>query len=690
MSERFSMTVKQQLVRSYFQYQYRSFNNATAQMNRKNNTEVLRKVVIKTAQEIESNKVLPTHEALPSKSKRRRHWKKQYGHNINKIKKSMYDTFDTYLKEDLGQIKKYNHEFKKPSLDRIRFDFSKDNVTFTDFFIPGKLLSSITQYLKSETPTEYQKRFFAVARSFMSTVAQGDQGSGRSTALLMHAINLKRLFSRGSGINSLIIVRNKETVEYYKKLANDMLSNISTKNKSGDDSKKNANIIQGLYRSDETTEMNQNELLNTISTPHVLVTTPHRLLDLISSKGMGFLKIKNLSLIAVDDFETMAPSDFTENERQPPVVQLLDYVTKLQQLNSKYDLPNTQMIFNIGQNTGDFVEQIKQKEWINWNKFVSLATFCKAEELPYRNSVAKNVCVSPVLISPYSNKSGKKLKINLFDTTKIEFGDSMPEWLDKRISYGNLGEDDFMYVKQRNIKRSSMSNNLKKIEMEVFIFGLIKLMKKKDSPIGNKKVLLVHPDEISGYQIHELLKKSNKISKTFDVKTDLDFFITPTPIDEADPQILTVNTSALSSIPFKGLSDIVCLGIDTLKSVQNFASIAGRFRDSTGIIPQNQFGDFGERKSEPKSVPENNIIILLPELDFEYRERKFLERLLLCCGLVEQRPVIGVTESKYDESAYISQLVESDHSFELDKYEDEEETTSDPDFGYGVVEKIED
>ncbi|OUM54098.1 hypothetical protein BVG19_g3445 [[Candida] boidinii] len=684
------MTVKPQLVRSYFQYQHRSFSNVTAQMDRKNNTEVLKKVVVKSAQEIESNKALPSHEALPSKSKRRRHWKKQYGHNINRIKKSMYDTFDTYLKEDLGQIKKYNHEFKRPSLERIRFDFSKENVTFADFFKPGKLLSSITQYLKSETPTEYQKRFFAVTRSFLSTVAQGDQGSGRSTALLMHAINLKRPFSRGFGINSLIIVRNKETVEYYKKLADNMLSNISTKNKqTGDDAKKNANVIQGLYRADETTEAKQNDLLNTIPTPHVLVTTPHRLLDLISSKGMGFLKIKNLSMIAVDDFETMAPANFTESERQAPVVQLLDYVTKLQQLNSRYDLPNTQMVFNIGQNTGDFVEQIKQKEWINWNKFVSLATFCKAEELPYRNSVAKNVCVSPILISPYSNKIGKKLKINLFDATKIEFGDSMPEWLDKRVSYGNFGEDDYMYIKQRNIKRSTMSSNLKKIETEIFIFGLIKLMKKKDSPIGNKKFLLVHPDEISGFQIHELLEKSNKISKIFDVKADLDFFITPETIDKSDPQILTINTSALSSIPFKGLNEIVCLGIDTLKSVQNFASIAGRFRDSTGLISQNQFGDFGDNKSEPTSKPENNIIILLPELDFEYRERKFLEKLLLCCGLVDQRPVIGVTESKYDESAYISQLVESDHSFELDEYEDEDEETSDPDFGYGVVEKIE-
>ncbi|ODV85464.1 hypothetical protein CANARDRAFT_7577 [[Candida] arabinofermentans NRRL YB-2248] len=576
------------------------------------------------------------------------YWRKQYGKQINKVNRTLNQRLESHLKKNMGAIKSYNETYKKAPIDRVKIDLSKEDLKFGDYYKNDVLLRCLRSYLTSDTPTDFQKRLLSLTSSYLSTIAKGDQGSGRSLALIIHALFLKRSRRRGPGITSLLILRSNEAVIQYRKIINDIYLHLPESQRG-----ESAKLAQFLYRSDKDTEAQQQKTLAMFPTPHILVTTPNRLLDLLSSRGMDFVKVNSLPFIAVDDFDTMVDvNNFLGGKTEPPVVQLLNYVVKLQDYRRSHNEPHPQIIFTVSACTSDsLLEEIKEgTKWFDWNKFVPMGSFESAGELPYTNYIPSNVGLSTVLINPdLSNE--KTLKLTLTDMVKFEYGDDIRVWLDKlyRTSKGH----DAYYQRERKIKRASITKEVKKIELVVLVGGLVKLVMGKNSDLKGKKALIVHSDEVNGFNIQQFLFNTNIPSRIYNVNRDADFFTQPIT-EEENTQFLTINSSALSGLTFKGLDNIILLGMDSIKSAANFVSVGGRFRDAdSSPIDDSLYKDFGSVIKDSAEVPpEKRIFLLSSKFDFTHSERNFIERLCIRSGLIKQFGSVGSVETEFDKLSY--------------------------------------
>ncbi|QPG73879.1 hypothetical protein FOA43_001194 [Brettanomyces nanus] len=588
-----------------------------------------------------------------------RYWRRQYNKNLTKVEEGLDQKIADRFQLSLPKVESYNDELKKDPLQRLKVNPTSLRLTLSDLIPEMSLVKAVRSHLASDQPSEFQQRFWSLMTGNLSTIGKGDQGSGRTTAVIVSALALKRNPNRGQGINSLILVKSTDLVIQYERTIKEIISHL----KSAQGANSSQRVAQFLYRSDAEDELRQQTIVAHTPEPHILVSTPQRLLDLLSSRGMDFLKINNLSAIFVDDFDTMIDSDeYLESKKKAPIVQLLDYVMKLQDYRRQHNEPHPQLIFTVSNGTtSSLIEQIKEKtKWFDWARFAPLGTFDSDTNIPSRKAVPTNVAISSVLVRPYMSdkkKSAEKFKVKVYDMVPFEYGSDISNWLDKL--YRSLEGNDMVYRKQRNRKKNRMSKDVKKLALDVLVGGFVKLTKKKGcSWLKQEKILMVYSDEIADSYIKKLLEKSHKAVRVFDAKEDADFFM-----KSEGPQILLVNTSALTGLTFKGLKNIVLLGIDTIKNLQGFVSAAGRLRGASrsGLVLEKYYTSFGE-PIRPDIDIQKRIFLVNSEFDFEDIERNFLERVLIKAGLVRQFSSVGVLEPDFDKKKYNAKFV-SDYGF---------------------------
>ncbi|VEU20259.1 DEKNAAC101218 [Brettanomyces naardenensis] len=584
------------------------------------------------------------------------YWRRQYNKSLKKARKGMDQKLQERFEYSLPKVESYNESHKLAPLQRLRVNPASSRLTLSQLISDRSLRQAIISYMNSSTPSAFQRRFWSLMTGYLSTIAKGDQGSGRSTAIAVSALALKRIRNRGPGINSLIVVKSTNMVLQYERMIKDILKALP-----GEHQWDNYEAVaQFQYRADDETELRQQSVLANTPEPHILVTTPQRMLDILSTRGMEFLKVNSLSAIFVDDFDSMVDGeDYLQTKKKTPVVQLLDYVVKLQDYRRQHNEPHPQIIFTVSNTcTNSLLEQVREgTEWFDWSKFAPLGTYDGDTDVPSRKGVPCNVAISSVFVDPYvGEKNQKKFKVKLYDMVPFEYGSNMSVWLDKL--YRSMEGNDYLYRKNRNTKKAAMSQEVKSGSLEVLVSGFIKLAKKKDcNNLKDEKILMVYPDEVSDKQLKDILEKSKKRVRVFDDEVDSDFFVRSSGEEEA--QILMINASSLTGLTFKGLKNVVLLGIDTIKNVQGLVNIAGRFRDDSGLILERLFPPFSESSS---SSIQNRIYLLNSKLDFEDLERNFLERTLIKAGLVNQFSSVGVIEPDFDKESYEGKFT-SDYGF---------------------------
>ena len=590
-----------------------------------------------------------------------KYWKNKFRKSYRKVEKGLISPLDEYVSNNIEIIESYNKKYKKSVEERIKVDFKKE-LHWSDVIPNYSLRNAILRYLASQNNkniklTSFQKRFFALMSGFASTVAKGPAGSGKSFALLISALSNRRSHTRGKGINSLILVRSNLLVRQYEQLTNDIIANMDGKQKV------NAKLVsQFLYRGTPEEEMKQDDDLTDYQTPHILVTTPQRLLDVLSSRGMDFVKINSLSYIGVDDFTSMLDENqLLETQKKSPIVNLLDYVLKLQDYRRQHNDPHPQVILMVEESaTESLILQLKEyTKWIDWRKFAPIGKFGEEEDIPYYKYVANKSAVSTVLVYPRFSQDdlkeksvSKKFKVSLYDMKPFDYGSTPSMWLNKlyRESFGN----SLVYKKHRNSKWTSIPNDVKKGELEILCSGLGKLLKKKNIMqwIEDNRALVVHPDEVNSKQVVEILShKTGRKVKTFNISKDAESFKTRfSNKKEDDFQILVLNSSSLTGLTLPGLNTIFVLGIDSIKSESHLSTIMGRTRKSDGLVPEEEYTIFSEMhksRVDEKDLRARTFIItaMLPDSTIDPYDRNFLERAYLVNGLVNQVDAIGVHES---------------------------------------------
>lgn len=568
------------------------------------------------------------------------HWRKQFDSSLLEVEKGLNTKLEDRFKTELPKIESYNKDNKVDVLHRMKINPEDPRLDWSSFVNNESLLKAIAAYLQSSKPTDFQKRLLSLMTGHLSTIAKGDQGSGRSTALIVSMMNLSRNPFRGEGINSLILVKTTDLVLQYKRIIGKILGNNH-----------DYDIAQFLHRSSVDEESKQQEILGDHPTPRILVATLQRLLDLLATRGMDYLKINNLSALCVDDFDFMVDEiEYLSGARKAPIVQLLDYVIKLQDYKRSHNERHLQVIFTVSNTCKDtLIEQVKSEtKWFDWSRYISLGTYESSTDIPSRNSIASNVGIASVLVEPYiSEKNKKKFKVKLSDMIPFDYGTELTTWLDKL--YRSPRGTDYAYKKARNVKRSRMSKEVRDMALQIIVSGFLKLSKKKGcEPLRNEKILMVYPDEVSGQKVMKLLTKSKKSVKLYNPAEDATFFS-----DEENPnQILLANSSVLLGITFRGLKNVVLLGMDSIKDSREFVTIAGRLRgdSSTGLLSENLFPSFGDSNKDTEI--QSRIYLLNSKMDFEYMERNFLERLLIKSGLVKQFSPLGSQETDFNKIEY--------------------------------------
>jgi len=576
-------------------------------------------------------------------------WRKMYGEQLQAFNVDMKKLLDQKFEKEIPKVRSYNERHEIDALQRLKINpVTKDSLHFRDFISVGLLEKAISSYLHCQEPTQFQTRLLALMTGYLSTIAKGNQGSGRTLALIIAALNLKRSLRRGEGINTLILVKSTDNVIQYKNIIKGIISKMDIPS----NVEANFNTVaQFLYRSTDEEELDQQTILGEFPVPHILVSTPQRLLDLLSTRGMDFIKIKNLSAIFVDDFDHMIDSEtYIETKKQLPIVQLLSYVIKLQDYRRTHNEPHPQLVLTVSNLCSDQLKyQIREEtQWFDWDRYLDIGLFNGATDLPSRKSIATNVGVSCILVNPYvpdKSKSSNKFKVELFDMIPFHYGSHPEMWRNKlfRCSKGN----DALYKKMRNIKKSRMKKEVKVMSTKILISGFNKLIKKIEA-LRNGQILLVFPDDISDKVVLGLLNKSKVRAKVYESSEDSMFFFKEASKDQ--PNILLIHSGSLPSLTFKGLRSIVVLGLDTIKHCNDFVTLAGRLRSSSSsLVPDELYPPFGESS---KTSVECRLYILHEKPDFEFMERNFLERSLIKSGLVQQLSVVGVNESDFDQKLY--------------------------------------
>ncbi|TID28803.1 hypothetical protein CANINC_002322 [Pichia inconspicua] len=576
-----------------------------------------------------------------------KYWKSQFRKSYQKVEKGLSNSLEAYVMKNMDVIESFNKKHRKTVEQRIKVDLNK-TLKWKDVISNYSLRSAILKYLQIESSKEltpFQNRYFALMSAYSSTVAKGPCGCGKSFSLLVSALSLRRSSARGKGINSLIIVKSNALVHQYAHVTASILRNMSHG--------KNFNhkrVAQFLFRGTAEEEIQQEDDLTDVQYPHILITTPQRLLDILSSRGMDFVKINALSFVGVDDFNTMIDETFLfETPKKAPIVKLMDYVLKLQDYRRSHNDPHPQVVLLSDDSaTENLLSQIKEyTKWIDWKKFATIGKFGEEDDIPHYKFVGSKSAVSSVLIKPdFTNyKNQGELHVDLFDMHMSDYGETSKSWLDTlyRSTLGN----SMSYKKHRNIKWSSLPLAVKLGQLEILCLGLSVLLNGKSIqkwyPRG-KKGLIVHADEFSSKQVVDMLsKKTERKVRQFSTRFDLDIFDSSTTNDE----LLAINVSSLPGLTLKNLDTIFILGIEAIKNEHTLAMIMGRTRPGNGLIPESEYGFFAQRDNKTDYIPRSRTFILssmTPDGYYDPLDRNFLMRSFVKNGLVKQLPIVGVDE----------------------------------------------
>lgn len=653
--------------------------------------------------------------------------RKQFTKSYKKVKSGLTSSLEKYVEKHMDVIESYNKKHKQSIGDRIKLNFDKE-INWRDIIRNPIFRTATLRYLngnlnememnkkisinarenfkydsltKTVRMTDFQRRFYTLMTAYASTIAKGSNGSGKSFALLSSALNLRRSNTRGLGINSLVLVKSNDLVFQYQRIVETIFNQIDSPNINV------KNVAQFLSRGTPKEELTQEDDLMDFPYPHILVTTPQRLLDLLSSRGMDYIKINALAFIGVDDFDSMLhPELLLETKNKAPVVTLLDYVIKLQDYKRTHNDPHPQIVFTVDESAPDIlIDQAKHlTKWFDWNKFAAIGKFKESTDIPTFKYVPYDVTVSTVLVNPFERintsinselvgklrlevseiekllkskhlkkNARRKLEgklpmiksridletvfdLNLSDLKAFRYSEYHNDWIDLLFRSDN----EHIYSKHRNQRRNSLSTDMKMGEMELLVNGVEKTLKADNCKkwCDGKRILLLHEDEISSMAIMKYLSLSYSPGELACLNLSKDWSSFTKPKVDNEPWIYITNITSLKGLTLPGLDTIFVLGLDTLKDTSGLATIATRLRQNNGLIPQDKFSIF-PRTAEPQLSTidiRGRVFIIASEPDFGDLERNFLERSFVLNGLVRQQSAIGEYESwsEKDQQKYIN------------------------------------
>ena len=220
-------------------------------------------------------------------------------------------------------------------------------------------------------PTDAQQRLlFALKTEDQHLFFRAETGTGKSFMTAMHALNLSRSMTAGNQPTTTVIIlvpTQDLAVQYHYWITSILGTSIK-------DPAKTAKIVQTLFRTDTEAEQKQEQLLQENPNPHVIISTPTRMLDIVSQKAESF-DIDNLKCIILDEADDLVQPPEKTNGKKPrhptPGEILLDWIFGKRNVNPKPDF--MKLIAISATLTKQFEEFIFEKGWLGRRDILSVA-----------------------------------------------------------------------------------------------------------------------------------------------------------------------------------------------------------------------------------------------------------------------------------------------------------------------------
>lgn len=175
-------------------------------------------------------------------------------------------------------------------------------------------------------PTEAQQTLlYALKKKGERILFRAETGTGKSFVLAMYAINLDRSKDQSNrpSTTALILVPNPDLAMQYHYWITKVLT------PSLKDPSRTERIVQTLFRTNKEAEEQQEKTLRENPNPHIIISTPTRMLDLISQTANAF-DIQNLKCIVLDEADDLIQTPDTSSPKKihhhTPGEILLDWI----------------------------------------------------------------------------------------------------------------------------------------------------------------------------------------------------------------------------------------------------------------------------------------------------------------------------------------------------------------------------
>lgn len=165
--------------------------------------------------------------------------------------------------------------------------------SWEDLQLKGSILKALKESFPNlKTPSAIQKRMIALLNSEISVIAKSPPQTGKSIAICLHLLSQPR--QSHDTITSLLLVPTPDLAKYYASLLDRLTGSAPNKHR----------IFQLIYRgANEQENVVQRDNLSTYYAPKILIATPNRVFDFLSSEDRHLLPLNNLSTLVVDEME---------------------------------------------------------------------------------------------------------------------------------------------------------------------------------------------------------------------------------------------------------------------------------------------------------------------------------------------------------------------------------------------------
>ncbi|EMR10634.1 hypothetical protein PNEG_01335 [Pneumocystis murina B123] len=393
--------------------------------------------------------------------------------------------FNRYLLYGYICIIKKNLYLQKKGYSRSYFS------TFEDFRISPSIIKALRlAFPHIYKPTAIQSKIFSILISKSSLFIRSWTGTGKSFALALYALNCCRSISKKRPYNptltSVILVPNNDLAYQYKQWIENILKNYENPIKNIED------IIQVLTRNNYDENL-QIERLKQFPSPHILVSTPNRLLDILYEFGENYkdyIDFKNLQSIIIDEadhvldpLKCFSMKKIKQNRHHlPPGQILLDHIitsrNKTSKTKAEFTSDNYQLICLSATLDKNLRRLIYSKNW-NRNQIIPLINMSG-----FGKDSDSGI---PIGINHYV------LKINLIEHDKIHIMDAiLPQFKRKALDTKKNSREKYK-KRLKLLKDVFMISNLKSnsIDLEDIIAITLNYLVKLDS-VKNAIIFISH------------------------------------------------------------------------------------------------------------------------------------------------------------------------------------------------------